>query len=156
MATVDLTPSGTPTHCGRPWARAPYLISIEVDLADAVTANSDTELVANDVIQVLDIPADSIVLNAGYEVVTAVAGDSGTLVTATIDFGDGGDVDRWVDGANVRTAGNGALASTNKTTLYSTADTLDLLIATANDVTPAASSIATGVIRVWALIVDAS
>ena len=84
MATHDKTGKGGTT--GHPSnGRTPYLVENTVDF-------SSFDPAANDVVQMLDIPAETLVINAGIEVLTA--SDSGV----TLDVGDGGDVDSYVDG----------------------------------------------------------
>lgn len=83
---------------------------------------SKRNLAAADVMQVVDIPAGTVVMNVAVEIQTVDA-------TQTVNVGDGGDVDGWVAAASVATAGyaNGGgayVAAGGK--LYATADTIDI------------------------------
>ena len=79
MATHDKTGSGGTT--GHPSnGRTPYLVENTIDFTPFDPA-------ANDIVQAIDIPAESIVLNAGLEVLTA------SPSSVTLDLGDANDVD---------------------------------------------------------------
>ena len=70
MATYDLTAAGGTT--GHPSnGRTPYLVENTIDFSV-----SGFQPAANDIVQALDIPAESIVMNAGLEVLTAGADSS--------------------------------------------------------------------------------
>ena len=84
----------------------------------------------------ISIPSESIVLNAGYEVITASAG------TGTGAISDG--VTTFVTAAALSTAGYKTLGATQK--VFATSDTLDLVIATAIGTD--------SVVRLFATIVD--
>lgn len=128
-----------------------YLQQVDLNFvtitADRVTA-SLTALAASDSLQVLHIPAKTLILAVGVDVTTA----EGTA--STIDIGyTGGDVDAWVDGLDptsvTSAVGLGALMTTAAATNYHhTADTLDMLFLTAPQ--------DTSVMRVWAVMVDCS
>lgn len=106
---------------------------------------SSTNGTSGDTIQLFSIPADSVVLAVGAEVVTAEGG------TLTIDVGDGDDPDGYLDGSN----GNSATHYTSLDTsvgyvggrLYGSADTIDVLMNNTAD---------TAVIHFWALVMDVS
>ena len=75
--------------------RQPYFIQHTLDFAQAVT-DKGTALAANDVIPGLTIPANTVILHAGFEVIEAHAG---TSTDTDFDFGiTGGDLDNFVDG----------------------------------------------------------
>lgn len=132
---------------------------LEVDL-DFVQITADraaaglTAFAANDVLEVLPIPAKTLVLNVGVDVTTA----DGTA--STIDIGDGDDVDGYIDGHDANAVGSAATvlalteAAPNTVTGYSNgkyyaaADTIDITMLTA----PQDAS----VMRVWAVVVDCS
>ena len=134
MATVStLFKSGS--YHTNPWsagAGQAYWIENIIDLADAATAKGSA-LAQGDIIQVLTVPAGSLVVFAGFQVMTAM---TGTSTDTTLDFGvTGGNVDAFVDGFDLDGAAAGAYATVASTavsdaTFISTADTLDLLIAT--------------------------
>ena len=143
---------GSAAHPAKGINRVGY---IEVELnfatitADRVTAGA-TALSAGDSLQVLSIPANTLVMAVGATTVTAEGAAS------TFDLGlTGGDVDGFVDGGDANSAGttnsNGALLiSANNGHYFSAADTIDMLIGVSGAVTDSA------VIKVWAVIADCS
>ena len=141
MATYDVTgPSNAGARPGRFSAgvRTPYLVENVIDVS---AINSDAGAAQNDVLQVLDIPAETLILHAGIEVLTALSS------SVTMDLGiTGGDVDVCVDG-DTNARGYSALTATARPIIAS-ADTLDVLVLSA------ASS--AGKIRVFALLCDVS
>jgi hypothetical protein len=137
MATYDKTGVGGTT--GHPSnGRTPYLVENTIDIA---AINSAAGTADGDVIQCLDIPAETLIMQAGIEVLTALSG------SVTIDLGiTGGDVDNFVDGDTNATGYSVLTATANQ--VIASADTLDALLA------GAASSV--GKIRVWAVLCDVS
>ena len=137
MATYDKTGVGGTT--GHPSnGRTPYLVENTIDIA---AINSAAGTADGDVIQCLDIPAETLIMQAGVEVLTALSG------SVTIDLGiTGGDVDNFVDGDTNATGYSVLTATANQ--VIASADTLDALLA------GAASSV--GKIRVWAVLCDVS
>ena len=138
MATYDLTAAGGTT--GHPSnGRTPYLVENTIDMS-----TSGFQPAANDIVQALDIPAESIVMNAGIEVLTA--SPSGV----TLDMGDGDTVDIYVDGLDSTSTGYSAVhqdvLSTGK--IYASADTIDIKVLGAQDTT--------GKVRAWAVVCDIS
>jgi hypothetical protein len=102
--------------------------------------NSDfSTLASTDTIEVLSVPAGTVVLSAGYEILTVGTG-SGTL-----SLGDGADPDRYVAAVVQTGAGQKAALATNVPHLYTAADTIDLLSATA---------VCNSKVNVWAVICD--
>ena len=137
MATYDRTGKGGTT--GHPAnGRTPYLVENTIDIS-AINSNSGT---ANgDVINALDIPAETLIMEAGIEVITALSS------SATMDLGiTGGDVDRYVDG-DTNATGFSTLTATART-IVASADTLDILTAGADS--------SAGKVRVWAVLCDVS
>ena len=126
MATYSVSGVGTSGHpAGYPTVK---VISQVVDFSSTTNAT-------NDVFQVLSMPANTLVLYAGLDILTAdSAGNSGTL-----SLGDGDDVDCFV-AASTATAGievtrARAGDSQGGTTsigyrYYAAADTVDLVVAT--------------------------
>jgi hypothetical protein len=120
MATYNYTSStgGTVGHPSN--AAVPYVITSQV-----VDAVDNTSLAGGDVIQLLDIPADTMIIGGCIETLEA---SGNAQVTFDVGF-TGGDIDALVDGGvsnaaagvqfNLKAAGN------NITTA---ADTLDLLV----------------------------
>ena len=137
MATFDKTGQGGTT--GHPAnGRTPYLVENTIDIS-AINSNSGT---ANgDVVQALDIPAETLIMEAGIEVITALSS------SATMDLGiTGGDVDRYVDG-DTNATGFSTLTATARV-IVSSADTLDILTAGADS--------SAGKVRVFAVLCDVS
>ena len=133
MATYSITGAGTtgfPAH--GPNVR---VISEVVDFSSTTNA-------ASDVFQVLSISADTVVLGAGINVITAdTAGNSGTLA-----LGDGGDADRYVAASTVAATGQEtAIFASTVPYLNASADTIDLTVAT---------GAINAVVRVWAIVAD--
>ena len=137
MATYDRTGAGGTT--GHPSnGRTPYLVENTIDIS---AINGDSGAAQNDVLQVLDIPAETIVMEAGVEVLTALSAN------VTLDLGiTGGDVDIFVDGDTNATGFSAATATARH--VAASADTLDLLVLSA------ASS--AGKVRVYAVMCDVS
>ena len=156
MATFDLTSSATAGVNSNSIAALPAsrdgmnmrMIEGILDI-DKLTSYSCTN---GDIFQVLEIPANTMVLFAGAEVLKAFDGSSPTV---DIDFAEGDDI---VDGGDVTSTGflasgsNGAAMTTSGTITFTqhvtTTDTIDVkLIAASADVT-------TGRLRVVACVVD--
>lgn len=148
MATV--TSLATAATAGRTAGAVPYLVEMTMDFAAAATAKGSA-LAAADVIECISVPAETLVLNAGFEVVTAAGGESADNAW---DLGvTGVDADVFVDGFDGDAAAAGAYAQNAaafQPVVIATADTIDLLIQAA---TTAPTS---GVLRVWAVLMDIS
>lgn len=154
MALVNLSQTGTPTgHVTPRGTRQPYMIEVFVTGADAV-AQKGSALANADVLQILDIPAESLILGAGLEVITADTDGSADIL---MDVGIGGSVDVFVDGADPSTTGykaagtNGSLAFTNAERVTS-ADTLDIVLSEAASF----SSNDDWKVRVYVVLLDVS
>ncbi len=116
----------------------------------ARSAASATALAASDVLEVIPVPAGTIVSNVGMEVTTAAG------VTSTISIGDGGAAAGYLAATTANSTGfsggvpvlsSGAFAPTlSGGKLYSAADTIDITIGTA---VPAAA-----VVRLFATFTD--
>ena len=137
MGTLNVTGAGGTT--GHPSnGRVPYLVENTIDLS---AIRGDTGPDNADVLQVLDIPAETLIMEAGIEVITALSS------SATMDLGiTGGDVDIYVDG-DTNATGYGTLTATARH-IAASADTLDILIGGADS--------SAGKIRVWAVMCDVS
>jgi hypothetical protein len=146
MATITTLAGGA--TAGRTVGSVPYLVDKLVDFAAAATAKGSA-LAATDVIEAISVPANTVILNAGIEIITVLGGESSDT---TFDLGTGVDVDVFVDGFDADAAAAGAYAQNaaafQPIVVGSTADTIDLLIATA---TTAPTS---GVARVWAVLMN--
>jgi hypothetical protein len=141
MATYDVTGPGnagaTPSRFSA-GVRTPYLVENTIDVSQI---NSDAGTATNDVIQVLDIPAQTLIMHAGIEVITALSS------SVTMDLGiTGGDVDTFVDG-DANATGYSVLTATARPVIAS-ADTLDILCLSAVS--------SAGKLRVFALLCDVS
>lgn len=122
-------------------------------VSQELVAQGDGELATGDVIQAISLPKGTLVLAAGVELVTAIAGAS----ALTLDVGTGDDADQWADGFDAAAASVGGLSTipVGVTTeakgnpkVLAAADTIDV---TAAGVT---GSLTAGVIRVWAAVAD--
>lgn len=130
-----------------------HRVEITLDFPKIIAARSAaglTALAASDVLEILPIPAGSIVSNVGM-VVTTAAG-----VTSTLSIGDGGAAAGYLAATSVNATGisggvpvlaSGAFAPTlSGGKVYAAADTIDVTIGTA---VPAAA-----VVRVFAILTD--
>ena len=125
--------------------------AVDIKLLSVVVDFSSTTNVANDVFECIELAANTYVVTAGIEVMTAdTAGNSGT-----VSLGDGDDVDRYI---TAQTIGNTNLvpiraqagAGSQGTTSigygnYTAAATIDVVVAT---------GAINAVIRVFALVAD--
>ena len=137
MATYNVTGVGGTT--GHPSnGRTPYLVENTIDVS---AVNGDAGTTSGDVLLALDIPAETLIMEAGAEVLTALTS------SVTMDIGiTGGDVDRYVDG-DTNATGYSTLTATARVVVAS-ADTLDILTGGANSTA--------GKVRVWAFLCDVS
>lgn len=149
MATIDLSNGlgGAPRPV-RSLTNMPYFVEKTIDFAVAATTKG-TALAAADIIEAIDVPAGTMVLNAGFEVTAVATGESNDN---TLDLGiTGVDADCFVDGFDLDAAAAGAYAQNAaafQPLIVGAADTIDLLIATA---TTAPTG---GKVRVWAVLCD--
>lgn len=146
MATVTTLAGGA--TAGRTAGSVPYLVDVEIDLAAAATAKGSA-LAAADVIEAIDVPANTMILNAGMEVTTAV--DGSASADNAWDLGvTGVDADAFVDGFAIDTASAGDYAQNaaafQPIVIGGTADTIDMLIQAAT------TAPVSGVVRVWAVL----
>jgi len=157
MATFDLTASSTsgvgadisavmPGHYGN---NVMYNVEAYLDVAALITAGNT--IADGDIFQLLEIPAGTLVLNAGAEVMTAFTAS----VTADIDFAAGDDI---IDGADVTSTGfcaKGTNGQTNQV-ITNAASTYTQFIGTTDtiDVTLAGAAAAVGVLRVYATCIN--
>lgn len=149
MATVDLTGGqGTGTHMPSR-LRGMHVIEKTFNVAKLISDGTISSVSSGDIFQVLDIPAESWVLHAGAEVITAFSSST----TVDIDFGEGDD---FVDGADVTSTGYCAAGSNGHTDYtavatfsnrYTATDTIDVKIIGTPSV---------GVLRVYAILADIS
>ena len=138
MATYDLTGPGGTNRPGRynPGIRIPYLVENTIDIS---AVNGDSGTASGDVLQAIDLVAETLVMEAGIEVLTACSG------SVTFDLGiTGVDVDIYTDG-DTNATGYSTLTATARS-VAATADTLDVLVLSAASTA--------GKIRVWAMLCD--
>ena len=143
MATYDKTGAGGTT--GHPSnGRTPYLVENTIDIA---AINDAAGTVANDIVEAIDLPAETLVLFAGIEVLTACASST------TLDLGITGttagfsDTNAYVAGYDATGASYAPILSVLKLQAK-VAETLDVVVAGANT--------GVGKIRVWAILCDIS
>lgn len=123
-------------------------ITVDLDFAAITTARAAaglTALAATDVLEVIKVPAQTLVTNVVLEVTTAEGG------TLTIDVGDGDDPDGYLDGVNgnataayIPVAGTAAFEQGK---YYTAADTIDVTTVNAADA---------AVMKLTAIMVDCS
>ncbi len=121
-------------------------------IAAARSAAGATALASGDVLEVIPVPAKSLVMRVGYDVTTAEG------ATATFDLGDGSDADGYLNDISLNSVASGAMALTlaeaapntvagyTNGKYYSAADTLDVTINSA--------SVDAAKVRIWALVMD--
>ena len=124
-------------------------VTVKLDFAAITTARADaglTALTAADVLEVIRIPANTLVTHVALNVTKAEGG------TLTIDVGDGDDPDGYHDGVNANTtaayitdAGGAAALAHGK--FYTAADTIDVTTVNAAD---------TAVMELTVVMVDCS
>jgi hypothetical protein len=128
--------------------RKPYIVQNTIDFAEATAAKGSALAVA-DVVEALALPAGTLILSGGVQVTSAMTGTSTNL---TLDVGfTGGDVDAFVDGFDFDAAAVGAWDGpvvANFPQLLTTADTIDILIATQT------GTFTGGKLRVWAVVMN--
>ena len=157
MATFDLTAKSTtgvgansiatlPANAGTHMVRT---IQEYLDIDALIAAGNSIS--DGDVFQMLEIPAGTLVLNAGAEVMKAFTGSC----TLDMDFGGGDDI---IDGADITSTGFCAAGSNGQTNTVvgSAASTYTQFIGTADtiDCTIAGAAAATGRLRVCATVID--
>ena len=163
MATYDMTSSDTagvganvlavPTVVGNTVRTIEAILDIDAMIAAGAT-------IANgDIFQLLEVPAESIVIAAGAEIMKSFTASC----TCNIDFGGGDDI---IDGAALDAAagtylvkgsnGEANIVNTGAASTYA-AETLALVgAADTIDVVVAGAAPATGRLRVYAVVVDVS
>jgi hypothetical protein len=125
----NITSTNIPAKMG---SSIPRVISDVVDFSSTTNASSDT-------FDVLPIPANSLVLAAGVDVLTADgAGNSGTIAV-----GDSVDADQYAAAATV--AATGQMTTLDANYAYSSADAIRLTIGT---------GAIDAKVRVWACVIS--
>ena len=135
-------------------SRGPYLVEANIDIAAAVAAKGGV-LEADEIIQAITVPANTMILTAGFEVTTAVdAAADGNIVNLGVT---GLDVTRFVsafdidDDSAALSSGVGYATQADGAApviIGATADTIDL------ELQATTTAPLTGVIRVFAVLLD--
>ena len=110
MATYTVTGA----VAGVPLGIKPQIIEVVLDF-------SSTNLTTSDTVQAIEMNANTLVLMAGVEVVTAASTGSPTL-----DLGDGDDDDLYVEDVSGSATGHEINNAAGTAKLYTAADTIDL------------------------------
>jgi hypothetical protein len=162
MATFDLTAKSTTGVSSDSTATLPnnrrgaYVIEKELDIARLVADGTFANVTNGDVFQLLEVPANTILITAGAEVSTVFTGGSATV---DIDFAAGDDL---IDGGDVSSTGYLAAGSNGQGNIINTAaaNTFTALVTAADtiDVKVIATDTAcvSGVLRVYAVLADVS
>lgn len=119
---------------------------VKVDLAAVIAARAAagaTALAAGDVLEVIPLPAGSVVLSAGCQVLEAET----TNTTGTYSLGYGGATAAYTNALANNTRAYGITNLANPT-VFASADTIDLLFNTAVGTN--------GVVNVFAIVADVS
>ena len=143
MATYNVTGVGGTT--GHPSnGRTPYLVENTIDVS---AVNGDSGSAQNDVLKCIDVPAETLIMAAGVEVLTACSSSVVIDIGVTGSTAGFSDPDAYVDGYDATGAAHAGTLGVLPL-IAKTAETLDALLA------GAASS--AGKIRVWAILCDIS
>ncbi len=149
MATYDVTGPGGVNRPGRynPGVRTPYLVENTIDVSQI---NSAAGTAQNDVLQCIDVPAETLVMAAGVEVLTACSSSVVIDIGITGSTAGFSDPDAFVDAYDATGASYAPrdVADAAPMLTCKVADTIDALMA-------GAASTA-GKIRVWAVLCDIS
>ena len=150
MATYNVTgPGGTAGHPSKLSAgiRTPYLVENTIDIS---AINGDSGTAQNDVIKCIDVPAETVILHAGIEVLTACSSSVVIDIGVTGSSAGFSDPDAFVDAYDATGAAYAPrdVADAAPVLTCKVADTIDALMA------GAASS--AGKIRVFAILCDVS
>ena len=149
MATYDVTGPGGVNRPGRynPGVRTPYLVENTIDVS---AINGDSGTAQNDVLQCIDVPAETLIMAAGVEVLTACSSSVVIDIGVTGSTAGFSDPDAFVDAYDATGAAYAPrdVADAAPMLTCKVADTIDALMA-------GAASTA-GKIRVWAVLCDIS
>ena len=146
MATYNVTGVGGTT--GHPSnGRTPYLVENTIDVSQI---NSAAGTAQNDVLQCIDVPAETLIMAAGVEVLTACSSSVVIDIGVTGSTAGFSDPDAFVDAYDATGAAYAPrdVADAAPMLTCKVADTIDALMA-------GAASTA-GKIRVWAVLCDIS
>ena len=150
MATYNVTgPGGTAGHPSKMSAgiRTPYLVENTIDIS---AINGDSGTAQNDVIRCIDVPAETVILHAGVEVLTACSSSVVIDIGVTGSSAGFSDPDAFVDAYDATGASYAPrdVADAAPVLTCKVADTIDALMAGADSTA--------GKIRVFAVLCDVS
>ena len=150
MATYNVTgPGGTAGHPSKLSAgiRTPYLVENTIDIS---AINGDSGTAQNDVIRCIDVPAETVILHAGVEVLTACSSSVVIDIGVTGSSAGFSDPDAFVDAYDATGASYAPrdVADAAPVLTCKVADTIDALMAGADSTA--------GKIRVFAILCDVS
>lgn len=131
--------------------RMPYYVQNTINMATSATEKGAV-LAAGDIFEAISVPANTLVLQAGYQV-TTVMDSSAAGCTMHLGFSDThGAVNTFVNAFDIdaAAAGDYATPTDDANILVETADTLDL------ELEAATTGPVSGVIRVFAVLMDIS
>jgi hypothetical protein len=126
-------------------SKLPYTPSSDLVVLRKTVDFKATPAASSAVVPVLDVPAGTFVLRAGYTLVTAEGG------TAAGTLGDGADPDGFIAAVDLNAAAGTKIISAGATVgfalgkFYTTADTIDLVATNALD---------TAVVEFWAFAIQ--
>lgn len=145
MGTVTTLAGGKTS--GQTAGSVPYLVDNLIDIAAWSTAEGGA-LVAGDIVEAISVPANTLVLSAGIEVISPLVGESAD--TRFLLGVVGGDVDAFVASWDATAAVAGAYAPATQTgqVMFGTADTIDL------ELDAATTGPTAGTLRVWAVLMN--
>jgi len=148
MATYNVTGVGGTT--GHPSnGRTPYLVENTIDVS---AVNSDAGSAQNDVLKCIDVPAETLVMAAGLEVLTACSGSVVIDIGITGSTAGFSDPDAFIDAYDA----TGASYAGRDTQDNNEAPMLTCKVADTIDALMAGAASSAGKIRVWAVLCDIS
>ena len=139
--TAQLHPASGNSQRGR----NPYYVDVTIDLTKNSIAPGDT-------IQAINVPASTLILAAGFQVVESATMNASTDATAALGF-TGGDVDEFAAALDIDAAADGAYApqvAIDGLALSTTGDTIDFVLAGSG------ASFTAGKLRAFAVMMDIS
>lgn len=144
MATINMRRGGT-TGAPTRWANVetPYFVQIDVDLAEVAEAKGSA-LAASDVIEVLQVPADTVIMMAGVELTEAIEGAS----ALTVDVDTSVNSQSYVSGFDAVAAVVGDQDVGTTAAVYGADDIVELSLSAVT------GTITGGTLRVFALMLN--
>ena len=98
-------------------------VGIKPQIIEVVLDFSSTNLTTSDSVEVFEMKANTLVLMAGVEILTATS-NSGCV----IDLGDDADDDLYVSALDATATGHEINVATGTAKLYTAADTIDMIV----------------------------